>query len=192
MIELADDAAGRLGTARFASAQNRFTVLDAAKESEVAGFTAEEGANPDEDRVREVLAAQPEGFVEACLDRGLSLIPFFPLASGLLTGKYNDGMPPPGSRLTEDAPASKVIAESELSERNLATARALEAYAREQGHSLVELAISWLASQPVVASVIAGATRPEQVRANAAAGGWSLSDANFAEVEVIVAGAAGR
>lgn len=191
MIERADDAAARLGTARFASAQNRFTVLDAAKGSEAEESSAREGANPQEDRVREVLADQPEGFVEACLDRGLSLIPFFPLASGLLTGKYNDGKPPPESRLTEDSPASKVIAESELSERNLGTARALEAYAREHDHSLVELAISWLASQPVVASVIAGATRPEQVRANAAAAGWTLSDAHFAEVEAIVAGAQG-
>lgn len=186
MIERADDTAAKLGTARFASAQNRFTMLDAAKGSEIEESSAEGAGNAEEDRVREVLADQPEGFVEACLDRGLSLIPFFPLASGLLTGKYNDGKPPPYSRLTEDSPASKVIAKSELSERNLAIARALEAYAREHDHSLLELAISWLASQPVVASVIAGATRPEQVRSNAAAGGWTLSDKNFADVEAVV------
>lgn len=190
MIERADDVAAELGTARFASAQNRLTVLDAARAPEVEEGASRDSGDATEDRVREVLAEQPEGFVEACQQRGLALIPFFPLASGLLTGKYNDGNPPPNSRLTEDSPASKVIAGSELTERNLTVARALEAYARDHGHALAELAISWLASQPVVGSVIAGATRPEQVRANAAAGEWTLSAENFAEIEQIVAGAA--
>ena len=190
MIERADDAAAKLGTARFVSAQNRFTVLDAAKEPEVDEASAEQGGNAKEDRVREVLAEQPEGFVEACLDRGLSLIPFFPLASGLLTGKYNDGKPPPNSRLTEDSPASKVIAKSELSEGNLTIARALEAYAGEHDHSLVELAISWLASQPVVASVIAGATSPSRSAPTPRPEDGLLTEENFAEIEAIVAGAA--
>jgi len=103
-----------------------------------------------------------------CAELGVAFVPYFPLASGLLTGKYRRGEPPPeGTRLhgRDDA----------LSDEAFDAVERLERFATERGHTLLELAISGLASQPVVASVIAGATRPEQVRANAAAAQWELS-----------------
>ena len=103
-----------------------------------------------------------------CGDLGMSFVPYFPLASGLLSGKYALGRPAPdGSRLAE-RPAG-------LDDARLARVEALRAFAAERGRSLLELAMSYLASHPLVASVIAGATRPEQARANAAAAGWRLS-----------------
>jgi aryl-alcohol dehydrogenase-like predicted oxidoreductase len=98
-----------------------------------------------------------------CERLGLGFIPYFPLASGLLTGKYRRGVPPPeGTRLR-----GRDIRDDEYDR-----IEALETFARERGATLLELAIGGLAAQPTVASVIAGATKPEQVRANAAAGAW--------------------
>ena len=100
----------------------------------------------------------------------IGFVPYFPLASGLLTGKYRKGeAPPPGSRLEGR--------DDRLSAEALDRVERLERFAEEHGHSLLELAIGALVSEPGVASVIAGATTPEQVRANAAAGGWQLSAA---------------
>jgi aryl-alcohol dehydrogenase-like predicted oxidoreductase len=101
-----------------------------------------------------------------CERLGLGFIPYFPLASGLLTGKYRRGVPPPeGTRLHG----------REISDDEYDRIEALEAFTRERGPTLLELAIGGLAAQPPVASVIAGATKPEQVRANAAAGAWAPS-----------------
>ena len=98
-----------------------------------------------------------------CERLGLGFIPYFPLASGLLTGKYRRGEPPPeGTRLHG----------REISEAKWDRLEEIEAFARERGVSLLDVAIGGLLAQPAVASVIAGATKPEQVRANAAAGGW--------------------
>ena len=103
-----------------------------------------------------------------CADLGVGFVPYFPLASGLLTGKYRRGEPPPqGTRLSGRPEA--------LSDEAFDRIEALEEFARERGHTLLELAIAGLASQPGVVSVIAGATAPEQVRANAAAADWELS-----------------
>ena len=103
-----------------------------------------------------------------CAELGVGFVPYFPLASGLLTGKYRRGEPPPqGTRLSGRSEA--------LSDSAFDRIEALEAFAQERGHTLLELAIAGLASQPGVASVIAGATAPEQVRANAAAADWELS-----------------
>ena len=97
---------------------------------------------------------------------GLGFIPYFPLASGLLTGKYRRGQPPPeGTRLHG----------SEIDDGDFDRVEALEAFADERGVSLLEVAIGGLAAQQPVASVIAGATTPEQVRGNAAAGAWEPS-----------------
>jgi aryl-alcohol dehydrogenase-like predicted oxidoreductase len=105
-----------------------------------------------------------------CAARGIAFIPYFPLASGLLTGKYRRGEPAPeGTRLAGrelDADWDRI--------------EALEAFARERGHTLLELAIAGLAAQPGVASVIAGATSAEQARANAAAAGWRLGPDDLA------------
>ena len=107
---------------------------------------------------------------------GLGLIPFRPLADGLLTGKYRrDRAPPPGTRLATMARA----ADRNLTDANWAIVEALGNFAAERGHTLLELAFSWLAHRPAVASVIAGATTPEQVEQNAGAAGWALTPAEM-------------
>lgn len=112
---------------------------------------------------------------------GLSLLPFFPLASGLLTGKYQRGSSAPeGARL-----ASGPMADRMLTDRNFDTVEKLDDFAKQRGHTLLELAFSWLATQPAVGSVIAGATKPEQVRANASAAAWRLTAEEMAEVDQI-------
>jgi aryl-alcohol dehydrogenase-like predicted oxidoreductase len=106
--------------------------------------------------------------VPACEKFGLGILPFYPLANGLLTGKVRRGEPVPAdSRL-----ASR---QDFITDERLDKVEKLSAYAEEQGVSLLEVAIGGLAAQPAVASVIAGATKPEQVRANAAAGRWRPS-----------------
>ncbi|MGD0024351.1 MAG: aldo/keto reductase [Xanthobacteraceae bacterium] len=113
---------------------------------------------------------------------GLGLLPYFPLASGLLTGKYKSSVPlPPGSRLAK----SPRHADELLNARNWGIVDALAEFAGSRGHTLLELAMSWLASRPFVASIIAGATRPEQVEQNIAAVGWALSPADLAEIDRI-------
>jgi aryl-alcohol dehydrogenase-like predicted oxidoreductase len=109
---------------------------------------------------------------------GLAYIPYFPLASGLLTGKYRRGGPSPtGTRLTA----------SEVSDEELSRVESLTRFAADHDRSLLELAIGWLASLGPVASVITGATKPEQIRSNAAAATWRLSDQELAEVAKLIA-----
>jgi aryl-alcohol dehydrogenase-like predicted oxidoreductase len=111
---------------------------------------------------------------------GLGLIPFRPLADGLLTGKYHRGMPPPaGSRLA----ATPRAAQRNLTEENWALIERLEGFAAECGHTLLELSLSWLAHRPAVASVIAGATKPEQVEQNVRAIGWALTQEEMQEID---------
>jgi aryl-alcohol dehydrogenase-like predicted oxidoreductase len=115
---------------------------------------------------------------------GLGLIPFSPLANGLLTGKYRRGAPPPeGARLA----TTRQAAERYLTKRNLAIVEKLETFCAARGHSLLELAISWLLHRPAVASVIAGATRPEQVEANVQAAQWALSREDMDEIDRLTA-----
>ncbi|HLV57270.1 MAG TPA: aldo/keto reductase [Natronosporangium sp.] len=119
--------------------------------------------------------------VPACQRFGLGVLPYFPLASGLLTGKYRrDTPPPPGTRLAADRFAER------LRRAPWDTIEALERYAAERGRTLLDVAIGGLAAQPAVASVIAGATRPEQVRANVAAGAWVPSADDLAALDEIV------
>ena len=115
-----------------------------------------------------------EGVLEACQRHGMALLPYFPLASGLLTGKYRAGEDPADGRLAAETAIGKGLKSSLLTEGRLQTVHELERFAQERGHTILELAISWLTSQPVVGSVIAGATRPEQVAANAAAANLGL------------------
>jgi aryl-alcohol dehydrogenase-like predicted oxidoreductase len=113
---------------------------------------------------------------------GLGLLPYFPLASGLLSGKYKHGAPlPAGSRLANDPPRGGHV----LNERNWRIVEALSAFAAARGHTLLELAMSWLASRPLVSSIIAGATKAEQVEQNVAAVSWPLSAADLAEIDRI-------
>ena len=105
--------------------------------------------------------------VPVCERLGIGVVPYYPLENGLLTGKYRRGEPAPqGTRLS---------GRLDVSDEQWARIEALEAFGRERGRSLLEVAIAGLASEPMVASVIAGATKPEQVRANAAAADWELS-----------------
>ena len=114
---------------------------------------------------------------------GLGLLPFFPLACGLLTGKYR-GAAPKDARLAQ----VQRFADKYMTERNLKTVDKLEDWARSRGHSLLELAFSWLAANPATSSVIAGATRPEQIEQNVKAVGWAPSAEELAEVDRITAG----
>jgi aryl-alcohol dehydrogenase-like predicted oxidoreductase len=113
---------------------------------------------------------------------GLGLLPYFPLASGLLSGKYKHGAPlPVGSRFANNPPRGRVV----LNERNWQIVEALSTFAAARGHTLLELAMSWLASGPFISSIIAGATKAEQVEQNVAAVGWPLSAADLAEIDRI-------
>ena len=117
---------------------------------------------------------------------GLGVMPYFPLAMGLLSGKYSRGRRPAKStRLAGDDPRYAAM----LSEANFDRVDRLEAFAAAHGHSLLELAIGWLASHDVVSTVICGATRPAQVRANAAAvTAWRMSADEMAQVDALMAG----
>jgi aryl-alcohol dehydrogenase-like predicted oxidoreductase len=125
-----------------------------------------------------LLHRDPEqGVLAECEREGLAFLPFFPLASGMLTGKYRRGQPvPEGTRLSKGNTRF-------LNDHNLDVVEELASLAGSRGHSLLELAFSWLLSHPPVASVIAGATRPEQVRSNVHAAGWHLSPVDLAEVD---------
>lgn len=117
------------------------------------------------------------------LDMGL--IPFFPLANGFLTGKYKPNeAPPAGSAYDRAGPEA---AARRLTEKNFRIIQALEAWAIDHGHTMLDLAFSWIAAQPHVVSVIAGASKPEQVVQNAAASAWKMTPAQAAEVANIAA-----
>jgi aryl-alcohol dehydrogenase-like predicted oxidoreductase len=125
-----------------------------------------------------LLERGPEGDVlPRCAELGVSFIPYFPLASGLLTGKYRRGEPAPAGTRLEGSDT--------LTDEAFDVVEALDKFAKARGHTLLELAIAGLASQPAVASVIAGATKPEQIQANAAAAEWDLSAGELAELSSI-------
>jgi aryl-alcohol dehydrogenase-like predicted oxidoreductase len=120
--------------------------------------------------------------IPALREYGLGLLPYFPLASGLLTGKYRRNAPmPEGARLTN----TQRLADRYLSERNWQISEKLADFAEARGHSVLELAFSWLLAQAPVASVIAGATKPEQIAQNVQAGSWTLTEADLAEIDTI-------
>jgi aryl-alcohol dehydrogenase-like predicted oxidoreductase len=149
----ADWTARTTGRTPFVSAQNEYSWLKRRVEDEV---------------------------VPACERFGLGLLPFFPLASGLLTGKYHRGaVPPAGGRLAEPRFASRLEAAP------WDTIEALESFAKTRGVTALDVAIGGLAAQPAVTSVIAGATKPEQVAANVAAGQWIPTDEDLAELRAI-------
>ena len=144
------------GWSRFVSVQNRYSVLHREPES---------------------------GVIEACSRNDVALVPYFPLESGLLTGKVStSGEAPEGSRLS-------LMPEERrgqfLNDERLAAVERLSVYAADHSRSLLELAFGWLLSEPVVASVIAGATRPDQIASNVAAGSWRLTPDQRAEVAAL-------
>lgn len=148
----AEAIARRNGGTRYVSAQNSYSLLERSVERDL---------------------------VPACVHYGIGVLPYFPLASGILTGKYRRGeAPKEGTRLASRGQT--------VSDRQFDVLDALQAFARERGISLLHVAIGGLAAMPAVASVIAGATRPEQVRANAEAGEWEATPADLAALNAIV------
>jgi aryl-alcohol dehydrogenase-like predicted oxidoreductase len=118
--------------------------------------------------------------IPALQHHGLGFIPYYPLASGLLTGKYSAGMNAAEGRLQDNFLG---LGTYFLNDRNLQVVGALEEFCRARGHTLIELAVSWLAAQPAVSSVICGATKPEQVEQNIKAASWALTPDDLAEVD---------
>ena len=151
----AAEEAVRDGSARFASVQNEYSLLYRNPESDVI---------PESER------------------SGIAFIPYFPLANGLLTGKYRQGEPAPdGSRLRSSSRTDDL-----LTDQNLAVVGELVEFSESRGHTILELAFSWLLRQPAVASVIAGATSPEQAKSNAVAADWRLTDEELSEIDEIL------
>jgi aryl-alcohol dehydrogenase-like predicted oxidoreductase len=126
---------------------------------------------------------EPEtnGVLPECERRRLAFLPYFPLASGLLTGKYREGKKLPEGSRAADGWGPKVF-----TEQNLAIVELLIEFAESKGHTILELAFSWLLSHKPVASVIAGASKPEQVRANAKAADWQLAADDLAQIDAIM------
>lgn len=153
----AADAAGRsAGDVRFVSAQDEWSLL---------------ARDLERDRLPTIERL------------GLAVLPYYPLASGLLTGKYRAGEDPDPTWRIADYPEDR--REASLADDRLAVVERLREFATERGRSLLELAFSWLASHEVVASVIAGATTPEQVTANVTAVGWEPTDDDLAGIDLI-------
>ncbi|MFN8627812.1 MAG: aldo/keto reductase [Candidatus Binatia bacterium] len=161
---------------RFISAQNAYNLIDRQIEKEL---------------------------VPACLEHGVGILPYFPLASGFLTGKYRAGQAKPeGARLADPRPSTEyltgvpdplvryynaeclrwVTPESIFTPENYALVATLEAFAAARGHSLLELAFAWLIARPGVGSVIAGVSRPEQLEQNAKGADWTLGAGEVAEL----------
>jgi aryl-alcohol dehydrogenase-like predicted oxidoreductase len=156
LVREADEAARGRGLTPFVSAQNEYSLL--AREAE-------------------------EELVPALEELGIGLIPYFPLARGLLTGKVLRGQEPPaGTRLADQGLG---IGGRGIEERDWDRLEALTAFAAERGLALLDVAVGALAAMPAVTSVIAGATSPEQVRANAAAGEWKPSAEELAELRAL-------
>ena len=147
-IEEADRLARERGLVRFVAVQNHYSLVERGAEDEL---------------------------LPACERLGLGMLPYFPLASGLLTGKYRRGERPTQGRL----------AGREIPEERFDRLEALQRFADERGVSLLEVAIGGLAAMPAIASVIAGATRPEQVRANVRAGEWEPDAADVAALKAL-------
>jgi aryl-alcohol dehydrogenase-like predicted oxidoreductase len=162
MLDEATEASRSKGIARFVSVQNEYSLLRRGPEK--------------------------QGVLEACERDDLAFIPYFPLASGVLTGKYVRGAPPPAGTRLAGMPDR---AEQALTDKVFDRVEALDGWARDHGHSLLELAFAWLLARPAVASVIAGATKIEQVSANAAAADWKLSGADLAEIDAVIERAKG-
>jgi aryl-alcohol dehydrogenase-like predicted oxidoreductase len=154
-------AARHTGSAKFVSVQNEYSLLHREPE---------------------------EGVLDECERQGVAFLPFFPLMSGLLTGKYRKGQPIP-----EDTRVAKYERYRKLlTDENLEKVEVLFEFAKSHGHTILELAFSWLLAHRVVASVIAGASSAQQLRANASAAGWDLSHADLQEIDALLRADAGK
>lgn len=155
MREAQAAAAHRRGSSRFVSVQNEYSLLHREPE---------------------------EGVLAECERQGIAFVPFFPLASGLLTGKYRKGQQiPQDTRIAKYERYGKL-----LTEENLDKVEALIAFAESRGHTILELAFSWLLAHRVIASVIAGASSAQQLSANSSAADWRLSQADLDQVDALL------
>lgn len=154
-------AADRKNLTPFVSVQPRYNIMDRTIERELLPF---------------------------CRQYGIGIIPYSPLAGGILTGKYKEGQaPPPDTRAGRNARM-----QSQLTPETLGRVEGLQRWAQEQGHEMGELALSWLLSRPEVSTIIAGATRPEQVEANAKAAEWKLSAEDLQQIDAALGQEAGK
>lgn len=130
-----------------------------------------------------------EGVLQMCQTLQMAFVPYFPLKSGLLTGKYRQGQEPSSDSRLNASGSSRFsgMGEQILTQQNLAVVEKLIKFAEDRDHTILDLAFSWLLSKRTVASVIAGATKPEQIHANAKAASWKLSANDLAEVDAITA-----
>jgi aryl-alcohol dehydrogenase-like predicted oxidoreductase len=151
----------RPGSARFVSVQNEYSLLHREPE---------------------------EGVLDECERQGMAFLPFFPLTSGLLTGKYRKGQPIPGDTRVGKYERYRKL----LTDENLDKVEVLIEFAESRGHTILELAFSWLLAHRLVSSVIAGASSGQQLRANAAAGGWELTPADCHELDALLRADAGK
>jgi aryl-alcohol dehydrogenase-like predicted oxidoreductase len=173
----------RAGKIRYAGCSNlpAWQVVEAVWTARGAGLSPFISC---QDEVSLLVRRHETELMPAMRAHGLGLLPYFPLASGLLTGKYKrNASMPAGARLTK----TQRLADKYLTDANWALAEKLGDFAEAQGHTLLELAFSWLLARPPISSVIAGATTPEQVRANVAAGGWTLTTADLEQIDSITA-----
>ncbi|HWA91736.1 MAG TPA: aldo/keto reductase [Rhizomicrobium sp.] len=156
-------------------------IRDAATISRAKGWSAFVTA---QDEYSLLVRGAEKELIPAIENEGMSLLPYFPLASGLLTGKYKrDQQPAADTRFGR----MQRFSDRYMNEANWTVVEALKAFAEARGHSLLDLAFAWLLSRPSLASVIAGATRPEQVEANVKAASWELTADEVAEIDRISA-----
>ncbi|HEV7720798.1 MAG TPA: aldo/keto reductase [Iamia sp.] len=171
------DALVRSGSVRHIASSNVSgdEIAEAARVAVAQGWAAFAGTQIEWSLLSRAVEADE---VPAALAAGLGVVPYFPLASGLLTGKYRRGEPfPEGSRMARSDRWARMVTDDAFDR-----IEPLEGWAADHGRTLTELAVAWLLAQPAVTSVITGATRPEQVGANAAAATWRLTANEAAEV----------
>jgi aryl-alcohol dehydrogenase-like predicted oxidoreductase len=169
----------RAGKVRYIGCSNlkAWQVVDASWTAKAEGLNAFISA---QDEYSLLVRDADAELIPALEAKGMGLLPYFPLASGLLTGKYkHGGETPAGTRMA----SIKRLADRFMTEDNWKIVDALQAFCDARGHTMLELAFSWLLSRPSLSSVIAGATRPEQVEANAKAASWKLSVEELAEID---------
>jgi aryl-alcohol dehydrogenase-like predicted oxidoreductase len=151
------EANGQDGRPRFVNVQNSYSLLQRSPE---------------------------EGVLAECVRQGIGFVPYSPLVGGLLSGKYRKGAPmPEGTRIALQPEERR---QATLSDANLEAVAKLTTYAEAQGHTMLDLAMSWLLAQPAVSSVIAGASNLEQVRANVASAHWTMSTADLSAIDQIL------
>jgi len=171
----------RAGKVRYAGCSNlkAWQVADAHWTAKTQGFNRFISA---QDEYSMLVRDAERELIPALEVKGMGLLPYFPLASGMLTGKYRHGGElPAGTRMA----LMKRFTDRYMTEENWAIVDRLQAFCDARGHTLLELAFSWLLSRPSLASVIAGATKPEQIEMNAKAADWKLSAHDLAEIDKI-------